>query len=173
MKLKRSALKNYIDTAFNTKVADSSKAVFEILGKDIEEMSVDLSPDTSPFRNILDETRTVDNGYTPTIDADPFYADPESALYPKIRDIAFERLRGDSCKTLMLEVLVEDTEATTHTAYLSEVMIKPTSYGGGSEGVNIPFTISEDGARVKGSVTTESLKSGSPVFTPASESLSD
>lgn len=173
MKLKRSALKNYIDTAFNTKVADSGKAVFEILGKHIEDMSVKLNPDTSQTKNILDETITVDNGYSPSVDADPFYADTDSKLYPKVRDIAFERLTGDACKTLMLEVLVEDTEASTHTAYLSEVMVKPTSYGGGTKGVNIPFSVSEDGARIKGSVTAESLKSGSPVFTAAGESLSD
>lgn len=174
MKLKRSALKHYIDTGFNTKVADASKATFEILGKDIEDMAVDLSPDTSQMKNILDETRTVDNGYTPSMSADPFYADPDSELYPKIRDIAFERLTGDDCKTLMLEVLVEDTDATTHTAYLSEVMVKPTSYGGGNEGVNIPFNISEDGERVKGTVTAESVKAGAPVFTAASAtSLTD
>ncbi|MFR5148171.1 MAG: hypothetical protein ACLTER_00315 [Ruminococcus sp.] len=39
--------------------------------------------------------------------ADPFYADPASKLYPKIREIAMGRLKGDACKTLMLEVIVE------------------------------------------------------------------
>ena len=96
--------------------------------------------------------------------ADPFYADPTSKLYPKIKEIAFDRLKGAACKTLMLEVIVEDTAATKHLAYVQEVMVKPQSYGGDTAGVNIPFDITDDGARTKGYVTAESLKSGKPVF---------
>lgn len=170
-KLNREALAHYLDTAWNKKVADASKAVFEIIGTDIEDMSVDMSSDVSQSKNILGQTKTVDNGYSPTMDADPFYADTESGLYAHLRDIAFERQKGDACKTLMLEVIVEDTEAATHTAYVREVMVKPTSYGGGTEGFNIPFNVSEDGAWAKGTVTAESVKAGKPVFTPADDTL--
>lgn len=174
MKLNREALAHYLDTAWNKKVADVSKATFEIIGADIEEMSVEMSSDVSQVSNILGQTRTVDNGYTPSMDADPFYADTESGIYEHLRDIAMERQKGDYCKTLLLEVIVEDTEAETHLAYVREVMVKPTSYGGGTEGFNIPFNVSEDGAWVKGTVTAESVKSGSPVFTAATgASLSD
>ena len=172
-KLNREALAHYIDTAFNKTVADASKAVFEIIGDDIEEMSVEMSSDVSQLKNILGQTRTVDNGYSPTMDADPFYADPEKKLYPKLRDIAMDRLKGSDCKTLMLEVIVEDIESSTHLAYLREVMVKPTSYGGGTEGFNIPFNVAEDGAFIKGTVTAESVKSGSPVFTASGTALSD
>ena len=155
-------------------MADVSKATFEIIGDDIEDMSVEMSSDVSQVKNILGQTRTVDNGYSPTMSADPFYADPDKELYPKLRDIAMERLKGDDCKTLMLEVIVEDLDATTHTAYVREVMVKPTSYGGGTEGFNIPFDVSEDGSWVKGTVTAESVKAGSPVFSATSSaSLSD
>lgn len=166
-KLNREAMATYLDTVFNTKVADVSKAVFEIIGDDIEEMSVELNPDTEQNKNILGQTKTKDNGYEPSMDADPFYADPEKKLYPKIRDIALGRLKGAACKTLMLEVFVEDTEATTHTAYVREVMVKPQSYGGDTGGLNFPFNVSEDGASVKGTVTAASLTSGSPTFTAA------
>ena len=67
----------------------------------------------------------------------------------------------------MLEVFVEDTEATTHTAYVREVLVKPQSYGGDTGGLNFPFNVSEDGASVKGTVTAASLTSGSPTFTAA------
>lgn len=164
-KLNREALAHYIDTSWNKLVADVSKATFRVLGDDIEEMSVEMNSDTEQTKNILGQTRTNDNGYSPTMDADPFYADPDNAIYPKLRDIAMKRLKGDECKTLMLEVIVEDTAATTHLAYVREVMVKPTSYGGGTEGFNIPFTVSEDGAWAEGTVTAESLKSGAPVFT--------
>lgn len=172
-KLNREALAQYLDTSWNKKVADASKAVFEIIGADIEEMSTEMNPDVSQVKNILGQTRTVDNGYSPSMDADPFYADPESLLYPVLRDICMERKKGDDCKTLLLDVIVEDTEAETHVAYVREVMVKPNSYGGGTEGFNIPFNVSEDGAFVKGTVTAESIKTGKPVFTADSASLTD
>ena len=168
MKLNREALVDYLDTKFNKKVADASKAEFEVVGEDIEEMSHELNPDTEKKKTILGKTKTTDNGYEPSMDADPFYADPDSKLYPKLRDIAMERLKGDACKTLLLEVIIEDTEAETHTAYLREVLVKVNSYGGGTDGLNFPFTISEDGDSVKGTVTAASVKAGSPVFTAAS-----
>lgn len=165
MKLKRSALAHFLDSAWNKKVADASKAVFEILGDDIEDMSVDMNPDTTQIKNILGQTKTTDNGFTPSMSADPWYADTESKLYPHMRDIVMEHITGDERKTLMLEVLIEDTESDTYPAYLREVKVTPTSYGGGNEGVNIPFTVDFDGAWVKGTVTAESVKAGSPVFT--------
>ena len=164
-KLNREALAHYLDTAWNKKVSDASKAVFEILGDDIEDMSVEMNADTSQIKNILGQTKTIDNGFTPSMSADPWYANTESKLYPHMRDIVFEQLKGDERKTLMLEVIVEDAEATEHTAYLREVKVTPTSYGGGTEGFNIPFTVDFDGAYVKGTVTAESVLAGAPVFT--------
>ena len=169
MKLKRSALAHFLDSAGNKKVADASDAVFEILGDDIEDMSVDMNPDTTQIKNILGQTKTTDNGFTPSMSADPWYANTESMLYPHMRDIVLEHITGDERKTLMLEVLIEDTEAEAYLAYLREVKVTPTSYGGGTEGVNIPFTVDFDGAWVKGTVTAESVKAGSPVFTEDEE----
>lgn len=168
-KLNREALAHYLDTTFNAKVSDAAKATFEIIGDDIEDMSVELNPDTETTKNILGQTKTTDNGYEPSIEADPFYADPDKKLYPKLRDIAMERKKGSDCKTLMLEVIADSTEGTTYVAYLQEVMVKVSSYGGDTAGLNFPFTVSEDGARVKGTVTVASVKTGSPVFTADSE----
>lgn len=172
-KLNREALAHYLDTAWNKKVADASKAEFEILGDDIEEMSVELNADTSQVKNILGQTKTIDNGFTPSMSADPWYANTESKLYPHLRDIVLDQLKGDERKTLMLEVIVEDTEATEHLAYVREVKVTPTSYGGGTEGFNIPFTVDFDGAYAKGTVTADSIKAGAPVFTAEAGSLTD
>lgn len=161
MKLEREALSHYLDTTFERTL---SSAVWEIIGDDIEEMSVELNPETETKKNILGQNKTKDNGYEPSMDADPYYADPDKKLYPKLREIALDRLKGDKCKTLMLEVIVEDTDAANHLAYVQEVIVKPKSYGGDTAGVNIPFNVSEDGKRTKGYVTAESLKSGNPVF---------
>lgn len=160
-KLEREALMHYLDASFK-KTAESAE--WAILGDDIEEMSVELNPDTEQKKTILGKTKTTDNGYAPSMSADPFYADPSSKLYPKLRSIALDRLKGEECKTLMLEVIVEDTSAAKHLAYVQEVMVKPQSYGGNTTGVNIPFDVADDGDRTKGYVTAESLKAGAPVF---------
>lgn len=170
-KLKREALAHYLDTVWNKKVADVDKAVFEILGDDIEEMSVEMNADTSQMKNILGHTKTTDNGFTPSMSADPWYANTDSKLYPHMRDIVLEQISGDERKTLMLEVIVEDIEAPEHLAYVREVKVTPTSYGGGTEGFNIPFTVDFDGAFVKGTVTAESIKAGAPVFAKEDSAL--
>ena len=66
---------------------------------------------------------------------------------------------------MQIRSIVEDTTEAKHLDYVQEVLVKPQSYGGGTEGVNFPFNIEEDGARVKGYVTGESVKTGNPVFT--------
>ena len=37
-------------------------------------MSVELNPDTEVKKNILGETSVQDNGYEPSMSADPYYA---------------------------------------------------------------------------------------------------
>lgn len=171
--LNREAMASYVDSAFTKTVSGVASAKWELLGADIEEMTVELNPDTETLKNILGQTRTRDNGYEASMDADPFYADPSSDLYKKVRDIALGRLKGDECKTLLLEVIVEDTADETHLAYVREVMLKPQSYGGDTAGLNFPFSVSENGESVKGTVTAASLKAGSPTFAADSGSLSE
>ncbi len=162
MKLNREALAHYLDTTFKGK---ASTAEWELIGDGISEMSMSLNPQTETVKDVIGQVRTKDNGYEPSMDANPYYADPEKKLYPKLKEIAMDRKKGDACATLLLEVIVENTEQTTFTAYTQEVLVKVSSYGGGTEGVNFPFTIHENGKRIKGSVTAESLKAGAPVFT--------
>lgn len=161
-KLARAALGHYLDSTFANVAATASW--FKI-GVDIEDLSVSLNPDVQTIKNVFDESRVTDNGYEPTMDADPYYANPGEALYPKLRDIALGRKRGDDCKTLILEVIAEDTADTNHLAYIEEVIVKPQSYGGATGGVNIPFNIAFNGNRKKGYVSATSLAAGAPVFT--------
>lgn len=149
MKLKRSYLLHFIDASFGGTGAPK----WFLIGKDIEEMSVELNPDTETVKNILDETSVNDNGYEPSMSADPYYANPEDEIYPKLRDIAMNRLTGEDCKTQVLEVLMEgDTEAS-HKAWVEDVIVKPQSYGGAQGGINIPFDVTFNGNRKEGTAT--------------------
>lgn len=147
-KLKRSALLHYIDSTFG----QSETPKWFLIGKDIDDMSVELNPDVETKKNILDETSVTDNGYEPSISADPYYANPTDSIYPKIKDIAMNRLTGDSCKTKVLEVLV-DKEEGPYDAWTEDCVVKPQTYGGGTDGVAFPFNIHFDGNRKKGTAT--------------------
>lgn len=156
-KLKRSYLLHFIDASFGT--GESPK--WYLIGKDIDDMSVELSPDTSTVKNILDETSVNDNGYEPTLDAGTYYANTGDSIYTKIKDIAMNRLTGDDCKTKILEVLI-DKKTGPYDAWIEDCIVKPQSYGGAQGGVNIPFNVTFDGNRKQGTAT---ISDKVPTFT--------
>lgn len=160
-KLKRSALAHFLDEGFDAK-ADISAASWFLIGKDVEDLSVNLNPNVTQKKNILDETSVEDEGYEPSFDVDTYFADPsDGPFYEKIKSIAMDRLTGDDCKTRILEMLVDRTEAPFD-AWVEDVIIKPQSYGGAQGGVRIPYNVAYCGNRRKGTVTMEGKK---PVFT--------
>lgn len=62
------------------------------------------------------------------------------------------RLTGDDCKTKILEIIV-DKKTGPFDAWTEDVVVKPTSYGGKTGGVAIPYTINLNGNRKQGTVT--------------------
>lgn len=161
-KLQRSHLLHYLETTFDTSDGIPSTPAWYLIGTDVEDMSVELNPDTTVVKNILDETSVQDNGYEPSVSVETYYANPtDGAIYTKLKDIMMNRKTGDACKTYLLEVLI-DTDGSSHSAWAEEVIVKPTSYGGAQGGVRIPFTISFAGNRQAGTAT---ITNKVPTFT--------
>lgn len=156
-KLDRKAYATYIDAKFGK----SSSPEWFLIGKDIEDMSVELNSQMETVKNILGETSVRDNGYEPSISVTPYYANSTDAIYEHLKNIAMNRLKNDACKTKILEVIIEDTSASSHSAWTEDVIVKPTSYGGDTFGFAIPFDISFDGNRKEGTVT---ITDGKPTF---------
>ena len=157
-KLKRSAHLFYIDTTFG-----GSTPSWYLVGKDVEDMSIELNPDVETKKNILDETRVNDNGYEPSISVDTYYANPSDGdFYTKVKDIAMNRLTGDACRTKVLEVVVDKTTGPFD-AWQEYAVIKPQSYGGPQGGISIPYNVHFDGERVQGTAT---IANKVPAFTP-------
>jgi len=155
-KLKRSHLLHYIDASFSNNTAADWTPSWYLIGKDIEDMSVELNPDTSIKKNILDETVVEDNGYEPSVAADTYYANTGDSIYSRIKDIAMNRKTGDDCKTTVMEVVIDTVEGLTtgaSSAWIEDCIVKPQSYGGAQGGVNIPYNINFDGNRKEGTVT--------------------
>ena len=160
-KLKRSAHLFYIDASFG-----GTTPSWFLVGKDVEDMIIELNPDTETVKNILDETVVRDNGYEPSISVDTYYANPSDGdFYTHIKNIAMNRLTGDDCKTKVLEVLVDKKEGP-YDAWQEDAVIKPQSYGGAQGGVSIPYNIAFDGNRTKGTATISTDKK-TPAFTAA------
>lgn len=163
-KLKRGALLHYLETSFNTASGIPVSPSWYLIGKDVEDMSVEMNPDTTVVKNILDETSVQDNGYEPSIDVDTYYATPtDGAIYDKLKAIMMGRQTGDDCKTYLMEIII-DTDGSSWSAWVEEVIVKPTSYGGAQGGVRIPFTISFAGNRQTG---TASIANKVPTFVAA------
>lgn len=157
-KLKRSAHLLYLNA---TPSAQTQK--WFLVGKDVEDLAIELNPDVSTVKNILDETSVQDNGYEPAADVDTYYADPsDGEFYEWVKNIAMNRLTGDACKTQVLEVLIDKKEAP-YDCWQEDVMIKPQSYGGPQGGISIPYNIAFCGGRKQGT-TTITEKVPAPTF---------
>lgn len=152
MKAERKYLAHYLDAAFDKTYAAPE---YVILGKDLEDFSVELNPDVETSKNILGENSVKHNGYEASSSADPVYFDYDDALTEKIMEIAMLRKTGDACRTSYVEVLLKPGEngvnPTVIRAVREDVYVIPTSYGGDTSGVQVPFEIRFAGNRTEGS----------------------
>lgn len=128
---------------------------YQIIGEDIDDMSIDMNGSVDVKQNILGRNSVEHNGYTPSVGVEPYYANPEDEIYPFLKNIAMNRLKGDESKGKMLEVIIEDTEATKHDAWESDCLFEITSYGGSTSGFQIAFTVHECGTRTQGKATLD------------------
>lgn len=141
---------------------------YTVLGKDMDDLSIDLNPDTEQKKNVLGETTTDHNGYTPSMSQD-YLARSEDAIYKPLQHIADTLAVDDeSTKATLivatLDIEVKDTGEKTATGngFKVPVLVTVDSDGGSTSGYAISFTIAEDGTRVQGKVEVNDKK---PTFT--------
>ena len=147
MKIERKYLAHFINAAEH----GSNAAVYERMGKDLEEYSVSLSAQVESKKNILGETSVLISSYEKTAAVEPYYAESGSALFARLQTIIDEGLVLDDLKTDVVEVkLWEPKEGSAYPATREEVFIEVTSYGGDTTGYQIPFTVHYTGNKVSG-----------------------
>ena len=148
-KIARKYLAHYLDAAFDTTYEATEYA---LLGKDLEEFTVELNPDVETKKNILGENAVQHNGYDASSSADPIYYDYDDKLSTKLMDIAMLRKDGEACKTSYVEVLLkpgaDGAAPEVVRAVREDVYVVPTSYGGDTSGVQVPIEIKFAGNRV-------------------------
>lgn len=158
-KIERKYLAHFIDAGFGGTTANYVR-----IGKDLEEYNEELNPDVEVNKNILGEQSVQHNGYEVQSDVDPYYAYEGDPLFEQLATVANERKTGDDCKTTKVDVLLDSTGAVLW-AYKEDVYLIPNSLGGDTSGVQIPFTVYNDGNRVKGTFDMSTKK-----FTPSTGS---
>ena len=145
-KIERKYLAHFINTA------GEGEAVYERLGKDLEEFSPELAAQVDTKKNILGETSVLISSYEKTGAVEPYYAESESGLFQRLQQIIDDGLVLDKLKTEVVEVkLWEQAEGGAYPAVKEEAYIEVTSYGGDTTGYQIPFTLHFTGNKVKGS----------------------
>lgn len=157
-KIERKYLAHFIDAGFGDTVN------YVRLGKDLEEYNEELNPDVEINKNILGEQTVQHNGYEVQSEVEPFYAREGDALFTQLCTIANERKTGDDCKTTKVDVLFSES-GTVVWAYREDCYVVPNTVGGDTSGVQVPFTVYNDGNRVSGTWDTKNN-----TFTPASGS---
>ena len=146
-KIERKYLAHFINAA----ALGAEAAVYERLGKDLEEFSPELSAQVETRKNILGQTSVVISGYEKTGAVEPYYAEAGSALFARLQDIIDEGRVLDELKTDVVEVkLWEESTDAGYPAVREEAYIEVTSYGGDTTGYQIPFTLHFTGNKTKG-----------------------
>ena len=163
-KIERKYLAHFINTTPPAEEGeDAAAAVYERLGKDLEEYSPGLSAEVSTTKNILGETSVSISSYEKTGTVEPYFAEKGSTLFNRLQSIIDDSLILDALKTDVVEVKLweKDTDGA-FPAIKEEAYIEVTSYGGGTAGYQIPFTLHYTGAKTKGSFNPTTK-----TFTPA------
>lgn len=161
-KIERKYLAHYINTAAPSETDQA--AVYERLGKDLEEYSPELSAEVESKKNILGETSINISSYEKTASVEPYYAEKGSGLFTRLQAIIDDNLVLDDLKTDVVEVKLWETESSgAYPAIKEEAYIEVSSYGGDTTGYQIPFTLHYTGVKTKGTFnpTTKSFTAAS------------
>lgn len=143
--------RKYLTHFINAAEGNSAEAVYERLGKDLEEFSPELAAQVDIKKNILGETSVLISSYEKTASVEPYYAEEGSALFARLQNIIDNGLVLDDLLTDVVEVkLWEPAEGTAYPAIREEAYIEVTSYGGDTTGYQIPFTLHFTGRKVAG-----------------------
>lgn len=143
------------------------------LGADDDSLSIEGNADTENNKNVQGRNTFVNKGYKPTLSNDNYIARREDSIYPRLQYIA-DTLTTDErytraellVATLTDEVYKADTETLTGKGAVTDAIVNFNSDGGGTNGYQIPYTVTEVGGRTPVDV---SVSDGQPTYTVISQ----
>ena len=143
-KIERKYMAHYINAARD------GEAVYERLGQDLEEYAPELSAQVEKTKNILGQTSVSIVGYEKSGAVEPYYAQAGDPLFEKLQSIIDGDLVLEDCKAAVVEVKLWQGEGSAFPAIREECYLEVTSYGGDTQGYQIPFNIHYTGVKQSG-----------------------
>ena len=127
---------------------------WEALGKDNDDLSKELNPDTETSKNVLGESTFRHSGYEPEVSVEPYYIDPSRKMYKRILKNALEEKYGEGDlmgKFAEAFFTTKNTEKQIMTGYcyVRDAWFVPQSTGGDTTAYGVPVTITPVGAPKK------------------------
>ena len=120
------------------------------LGQDLEEYSPELSAQVEKTKNILGQTAVNITGYEKSGSVEPYFAESGDPLFEKLQAIIDGDLVLENCKAAMVEVKLWEGDGTAFPAIREECYLEVNSYGGDTQGYQIPFTVHYTGKKEAG-----------------------
>lgn len=153
-KIERKYLAHFINTA-----GPGEDPVYERLGTDLEELSVQMNARITTRQNILGEKSVQITGYEKTARVEPYYAVVGSALFDRLQGIIDRGEVLEQLKAEVVEVRIWDPDGDPnfdpeHTSFFpavrETVYLEVVGYGGSCDGYQIPFMIHYTDQRCSG-----------------------
>lgn len=131
---------------------------WEALGKDVDDLSKDLNPDTENSKNVLGETTFEHKGYQSSVSMDTYYMAPERLMYEHLLTVAMEEKYAETdllgyFAEAYFTTVNEEAHTMTGYCYVRRAWIVPQSVGGSTAGFSIPFTVNPTGGMEKKAIT--------------------
>ena len=144
-KIKRKLMAHFIDASA------TGEANYVRLGSGIEEMSIEMGANVVKTNDITGTTETYIDKYEKTQSVEPYFAVQEDAMFTRLQAIIDEDKTLDELKTTVVDVkLWEDETDGGFPAIKEEAIIEVVSWGGSTDGYQIPFNIHRTGVKTAG-----------------------
>lgn len=161
--IKRQEFKLFADVSTT---GDGTSPEWEIIGKKIEDMSLEMNPNVETMTDVTGDVQTTLDKYEKQTSVSPYYAKRESKmsawLYNVVRE---EKTLSDVEKTFLCVNIFAGADGSFD-AWTQKGIVAVQSYGGDTKGLQIPYSIHWVGGKTFGTVA---IAEGVPTFSPTEE----
>lgn len=158
--IKRESFKMFVDAS---ETGDGSTPEWEIIGKKIEDMSLEMNPNVETMTDITGDVQTTLDKYEKQTSVSPYYARKESKMAAWLYNVVREERTLSEVERTFLCVNVFAGSDGKFDAWTQNGVVAVQSYGGNTKGLQIPYNIHWIGQKTFGTVA---IADGVPTFTP-------
>lgn len=133
---------------------------WELLGEKVEDMSLSMNPNVTTVTDVTGKVTTSLDKYEKQTDVSPMRAKRDSKFFEILYDIVKEeKTLSDVERTFLcvniFDSMVDDEGETVYAAWTQKAVVAVQSYGGNTEGLDIPFNLHWFGEKTYGTFDPE------------------